>query len=63
MKAYILDTENAKYFQSDVFGSILNYVKLNPKSCQLKEVKNMLVMFIQNVSSVPSAIEKLNSIV
>ncbi len=59
LKAYILDTGNQNYFQSDIFGAILKYVKENSGKCRLQEIKDMLVLNIENQKSIDSAIESL----
>lgn len=62
LKAYIFDTENQDYFQSETFGAILNYVKNNSAECQLKEVKNSLVLYINGIIGIPDAIARLSEI-
>ncbi len=63
LKAYILDTSNEKYFQSEVFGAILKYLKQNPGICQLKEIKDMLVLNLNDISGISEAKEALNNII
>ena len=38
MKCYFIDNR-PDYFQGEVFGKILNFVKLNPSISSMKEVK------------------------
>ncbi|QNL21979.1 transcription-repair coupling factor [Hyphobacterium sp. CCMP332] len=63
LKGYILDTSNESYFQGEVFGAILNFVKTHPKMCQLKEVKDMLVLNMNNIHGISEAKSALNNII
>ncbi|MEQ8517750.1 MAG: transcription-repair coupling factor [Cytophagales bacterium] len=63
LKGYILDTSNESYFQSEVFGAILNFVKAHPKICQLKEVKDMLVLNMNNIHGISDAKSALKNII
>lgn len=61
-KGYILDTENADYFQSATFGALLQFVKDNPATCQLREVKDKLVFVKSDSGSIQEAGETLSGI-
>ncbi len=63
LKGYILDTSNESYFQSEVFGAILSFVKEHPKLCQLKEVKDMLVLNMNNIHGISDAKTALKKII
>ena len=47
--------QNSKYFESNYFKNILNFLRENPQQCELKEVKNKLVLkhnYIQNINDI-----------
>ena len=57
MRCYISDQKPPEYFQSEIFGKILSYVKAFPKESQMKEVKNKLLITISGVDTVESAVK------
>ena len=62
MKGYFVSSDKEEYFKSETFGRILAYVQINAKTCRLKEVKDKLILTIQNVLTVNQAIEILSGI-
>lgn len=58
LKAYFL-TGKEDYFKSDVFGKILGFVQTHPKRCKLKDVSGKLILTIEDIISVDSALEIL----
>lgn len=62
LKGYFISGENEEYFKSDTFGKILQYVQKNPKKCKLKEIRNKLILIIEEIDSIGKAIETLNKI-
>ncbi|WP_237390272.1 transcription-repair coupling factor [Fulvivirga sediminis] len=62
MKGYFVSSDKEEYFKSETFGRILAYVQTNPKTCRLKEVKDKLILTIQEVLSVNQAIDILSHI-
>jgi transcription-repair coupling factor (superfamily II helicase) len=56
LRAYFTTKTDSKYFDSDVFGKILNYLKNNFESCEMKEKNNKLSLIINNIDSVSKAI-------
>jgi transcription-repair coupling factor (superfamily II helicase) len=62
MKAQFIDPGNENYYNSEVFGKILRFIKANPKKCQLREMKNKPVLIIQDVHEVTDAKKTLESI-
>ncbi|GJM62430.1 transcription-repair coupling factor [Persicobacter diffluens] len=55
MKAYVIGQENTEYFQSEVFGKILQYVQLNARRCQIKEIRDKLMVRFSAVDSIEEA--------
>lgn len=62
MKCYINIPGNDAYFNSDEFGRILNYIKVNNKTTSLKEVKSNLILTVENVKNITSAQKVLNTV-
>lgn len=58
MKATFI-SGNEEYFKSEIFGGILRYVQAHPGNCRMKEFGNKLVLTVDNVRSVASAIHSL----
>ena len=55
LKGYFVSSDNETYFKSEVFGRILQYVQMHPKTCRLKEYKEKLILTIQEVESINEA--------
>ena len=54
-RGFFTSNQNSKYFESNYFRNILNFLRENPQQCELKEVKNKLVLkhnYIQNINDV-----------
>ncbi|MBC8110821.1 MAG: transcription-repair coupling factor, partial [Verrucomicrobia bacterium] len=62
MKCHFPSQEKEGYFQSEVFGEILQYVQQNPKKCRMKEQKDKLLLIFDEVKSVAQAKKILNEI-
>ncbi len=57
LKAYFVSSKHTEYYQAEKFGKILDYVKVHPRKCSLKQVKEKLVLSFQNADT----IEKIDS--
>ena len=55
MRCYISDKNSREYFQSERFSNVLGFIKSNPHDSKMKEVKNKLLITIENVGSVENA--------
>ena len=55
MRCYISDKKPPEYFQSSTFGQVLNFVKTNPHDSKMKEIKNKLLITVENVSNIEHA--------
>lgn len=62
MKCYFVSSDNEEYFKSDTFGKILGYVQQNPKRCRLKELKNKLLLVVDEVLTVTESKNILSKI-
>jgi transcription-repair coupling factor (superfamily II helicase) len=58
MRGYFL-SGNDEYFKSEVFGKILAFVQSNSKRCRMKESVGKLILTIENIPTVDSAIDLL----
>lgn len=52
LKAYFVSSKHAEYYQADKFGRILDYVKLNPRKCSLKQIKEKLMLKVNHAESI-----------
>jgi len=59
LRGYFISRPQSDFFQSDVFGSIIEFVKSNPGFCILKEVGQKLMLKFEDVKSVAKAVECL----
>ena len=62
MKGYFLSPDQKEYYQSDVFGYILQCVKQQPSKFRLKEIKNRLILTVNEVIGVKQAISILSKL-
>jgi transcription-repair coupling factor (superfamily II helicase) len=59
LRAYFVSNRDG-YFNSEVFGQVLNYVKSNPRQCKIKDTAGKAMLVIENINSVNSAIDILS---
>ncbi|MDE7396996.1 MAG: transcription-repair coupling factor, partial [Muribaculum sp.] len=52
---YFVDDSNQAYYQSPMFGRILNYLQANPRRCQIRERSGRRSLVIDNVTTVAEA--------
>ncbi|MGF1636195.1 MAG: transcription-repair coupling factor [Cyclobacteriaceae bacterium] len=52
LKGQFVSSENSKFYNSDVFGSVLQYIKNHPRKCRIKDVKNRVLLIIDEIRSV-----------
>ncbi len=55
LKAHFVSSKHIEYYQTDKFGKILDYVKVNPKVCTLKQVKEKLILIVDRCNSIDKA--------
>ena len=55
--------KNSSYFEGIMFAKVINYLKQNHTKCSMKEKNEKLILEIQNIKSVNSAIKTLNEII
>ena len=60
MRCYVSDKKPKEYYQSERFGNVLSFIKGYPKRSKMKEVKNKLLISIEDVDSIESASRVIN---
>lgn len=58
LRGYFL-SGNDEYFKSEIFGKILAFVQTNSKRCRMKDSMGKLILTIENIPTVDSAISLL----
>ena len=56
LRGYFISGKD-EYYKSDVFGHILSFVQTHPKQCRMKDTNGKLILTIENILSVDTAIE------
>ena len=59
MKCHLVPSDSAEYYNSEIFGQVLQFVQKHPHRCRMREVKNRLVLTIQEVETVEEAMNLL----
>lgn len=63
LTAYFVSNQESPYYQSAVFGKVLQFVKQNPMGCRMKEAGNKLILTFLKVNRVRDALEVLRPLV
>ncbi len=58
LRAYFV-TNNDKYFNSDIFGTILGFVQKHSRQCKVKDTAGKAMLIIESIKTVDAAIEIL----
>jgi transcription-repair coupling factor (superfamily II helicase) len=59
MKCYFVPSENEKYYKSNTFGEIMQFIQQRSRQCKIKEHKKRLILTIADVSSIEEAMNWL----
>ena len=59
MTLFLVSNMKSPYYQSDLFGKLINYIGKHPRDCMLREKNEKRSMIIKNVKSVHRAVEIL----
>jgi transcription-repair coupling factor (superfamily II helicase) len=62
LRGYFIANQQSPFFQTDVFGKVLEFVQFNPKLCVLKETGSKLMLKFEGVKSIEKAIELLGQV-
>jgi transcription-repair coupling factor (superfamily II helicase) len=55
MKCYLLPSSKESFYNSSIFGNIMKFAQIHPKSCKIKEHKNRLILSVDQVLSIQKA--------
>ena len=62
MIAYFIANPQSNFFESEKFKGVLNFIKANPRACQMKERNNKLSLVFDKVTELEIALYHLQSI-
>ena len=62
MYLYFVDDTNRAYYQSPMFGKILNFMQHNARRCHIRENNNRRSIYIDNITTVETAVDILSTI-
>ena len=62
MRMQFVSNPMSAYYKSKVFDNVLNYIGLNPRRCNLKEIAGKRMMIISDVPSVEESVKVLRDI-
>ncbi|HEY9489200.1 MAG TPA: TRCF domain-containing protein, partial [Chryseosolibacter sp.] len=60
LRAYFV-TNNDQYFNSEMFGQILNFIKAHSRQCKLRDSAGKAMLVIENITSVNAAMDLLKA--
>ncbi|MFA0961676.1 transcription-repair coupling factor [Roseivirga sp. BDSF3-8] len=55
MRAYFVPSDREDYYKSDVFGRVLQFVQKHSRRCRMKEIKNRLMLVIEDIDNIEQA--------
>ena len=62
MYIYFVDENNKAYYQSPMFGRLLNFLQANPRRCRIREKNGRRSFAIADVPTVEEAVALLNNV-
>ena len=62
MQMQFVSNASSPYYQSDAFDKVLNFVAMNARRCNFKEIGGRRLMAVKNVSTVEEAVSVLRAI-
>ena len=62
MYVYFVDDTNVAYYQSPMFGRLLQYLQENPRRCRIREKGGKRSFAIDHVSTVEEAVAVLEQV-
>ena len=62
MYLYFVDDSNKAYYQSPMFGKIINFMQQNARRCHIRENNNRRSISIEQVTTVENAVDILTTI-
>lgn len=55
-------SNHSEYFNSEIFQNVLNFIQKHPQSCQMKQIKEKLILKIKNVNNIVDSINLFEEI-
>ena len=62
LRAFFTTDKNSNYFESIEFKKIMNFLRENPKDCQIKENRGKLSLRKEGVIEINQALELFNKL-
>lgn len=63
MYLYFVSNPNSPYYQSDMFGRVLEYMTHNVRRCNLREGNGKRSMVVSDVTSIETALKEISEII
>ena len=63
LTGYFTGNQESPYFQSEIFSTVLNYVRNNPSGCRMKEKNEKLSLTFYQITAVDDAIRVLQPVI
>ncbi len=63
LRAFFTTDKNSNYFESVYFKKIMNFLRENPKDCQIKENRGKLLLRKEDVMEINQALELFNKLI
>lgn len=57
MKCYVSEKQDEKYFQSNIFGQVLQFIQSQPKRCKMRDYKKKLIISINEVLDINESLD------
>lgn len=62
LRGYFISKQNSAFYQSEAFGALLDFVKINQGLCVLKEVGQKLMLKFEGVKNIEKALDLLGNV-
>ena len=62
MSLFFVSNPDSPYYQSPVFGKVIEYLTQNPRQCNIREMKGKRSMVVMDVRTVGEAVTLLRNI-
>lgn len=63
MIGYFIANPQSKYYETDTFTKVLNYIQRGPKGCKFSEANGKLRIIFENVTTIDQAFDKFNEVI
>jgi transcription-repair coupling factor (superfamily II helicase) len=62
MNLFLVDTRNERYYASELFGGIMNYIPTSQFKCQVRESGGRCIITVENIKNVETALAFIEEI-